>query len=95
MKLEKGIAYNCKKEKIANALLKRAEKDGLKWASGNKPTLINYWDEYEQQTCYIVNDDMKLEYSPIDFYKKAGYKIVEYNPRKTIWRNRNENKNND
>jgi hypothetical protein len=73
------IAVNCRTEEDARAFLKECEDDGLKWASGDKPTLFNWWRSCRENTTYIFY----LPYNGIrvdarEEYTAQGYEIIEY-----------------
>ena len=35
-------------------LMQALESAGFLWRSGHKPTSLNYWDKYLEDTCYII-----------------------------------------
>ena len=76
--IEKKIAVRTGTGEKQRKFLELCEKAGLQWvkekASGFRPDL------YGEKCCitYGFHDDKKLEYCETDFYKGAGWQIVEY-----------------
>ena len=79
------VAVNCRTEEAAKKFLKECENEGLKWASGDKPTSLNWWRSCRENTTYIFY----LPYNGIrvdarEEKKAQGYEIIEYKESKTM-----------
>ena len=68
------LAIHCDTEEKANKLLKAFDKMDKKWASGNSYLELNCWNSYQKDTCYSNTHG----YCYIDWFKKNGYKIYEF-----------------
>ena len=72
------IAVHCNTEKEYEKLMKLLEEHNMIWNSGRKPTSINYYDFYKNETCVTFDSaEKKLFYGDIEFFKIDFYKIVE------------------
>lgn len=70
----KNLAIHCSTEQKANKLLKAFDKYGEIWRSEYSYLEINYWNKYEEKTCYCNNNG----FCCIDWYKENDYKIYEF-----------------
>lgn len=79
LKTEK-IAVHCDTEEKHKEFLKVLHDKGLSWNSGH--SLIDYeFFNYEcpiNRTCYIVNQNSRVEYCEKEFYENRNYKIISY-----------------
>lgn len=76
-KNEKTV-INVRSQKQYDDFMKMCEEQGLKWGLGNLPTKDNVYNDYKEETCINLNNLMWLSYSSINYFKKAGYKIITY-----------------
>lgn len=68
-------AMHCKSEEEATEFLEYLDKNGMRWRGGEKYTEKTLWDVHEEATCYnFINGG----YADFEFYKNAGYKILEF-----------------
>lgn len=67
------IAVHCKTEEEAKDFCKRMHEHGMKWCSGESYLKETNYESCEEETCYI-----KGEFSPYQYYKSNGYKILEW-----------------
>lgn len=83
------IAIHTPTKKQAKALLKALDEKGYEWFSGNKLTTETQYEYEEENTCYDFYDydfydgvgkllDKKVMYSPLCWYQKYGYTIIEF-----------------
>lgn len=74
------VAVHLETEDEWNECMELLEKDNtvtsITWASGKNPTEQNFWRRYDNDTCIVYCGN--LMYSPKDFYKDEGYKIIEF-----------------
>lgn len=81
MKLEKKTIYRVKTKELYNAMMKDAEKQGLNWWCGVKPTENdNCWDTYKENTCVRIDENGKLNFADEDYYNREfnTYSRKEY-----------------
>lgn len=88
MRLKDGMAINCKTQEDAEVLLKECSKQGIKTFGGSDANKLgikgaNVWKQYKENTCYSIEkscifNGLKIEFSPIGYYKTLGYKITEF-----------------
>lgn len=71
---------HCDTEEKANDLLKYLDEQGIIWRVGDRLTENNYWDDYEEQTCYNCNYENVLTYGSKYTYKHniIEWEIVEF-----------------
>lgn len=67
------IAVHCKTEEEAKDFCKRMHEEGLKWCSGESYLEETNYKFCEEEMCYI-----RGEFSPYQYYKSKGYKILEW-----------------
>ena len=78
------IAIHTPTEKQAKTLLSELDKRGYKWESGKKLTDRTFYEYYKKNTCYVFDDrygrllDKKVVCSPLDWYQKIGFTIIEF-----------------
>ena len=71
------IAIHTATKDQAITLLKELDKRGYTWCSGDKLTTTHY--EYENEsTCYNLEPNNKIMYSPLDYYQQEYYAIIEF-----------------
>lgn len=68
------LVIHCNTKEKANKLLKAFDKIGKTWSTGLSYLKMNYWYEYEEDTCYSNNN----LYEYIDYYKSRQTKIYEF-----------------
>lgn len=90
MKYNKEILNRFLIEKVAIAVRTSEEWDkfmflleentDVKWKLGENPTEFNEWYKYGRNTTITCGyrQKTKLEYAPVDYYEKVGYKIIEF-----------------
>lgn len=71
--LLKSVVVHCKTEKEANKVLSLADKLGYEWHNGNSFKNENYYDIYEDKTCYNIYEGL---YENLNTYDKERYKII-------------------
>lgn len=67
------IAVHCKTEEEAKDFCERMHKQGMKWCSGESYLKETNYEFCEEEICYI-----RGEFSPYQYYKSKGYKILEW-----------------
>ena len=73
------IAVHTPTEAQAKALLKALDKKGYTWTfDGTKLTTETLYECYEEDTCYYFDSYKKVWYGSFNWYKNAGYTIVEF-----------------
>ncbi|MFQ9297789.1 MAG: hypothetical protein ACLR4X_05115 [Clostridia bacterium] len=79
---------HCDTEEKANDLLEYLDGQGIIWRVGDRLTENNYWDDYEEQTCYNCNYENVLTYGSKYTYKHdiIEWKIVDKNQQENIER---------
>jgi len=73
------LIVNCKTEDLAKEFLNYCQSKDFNWAF-NRPTEINYWDKYKENTFYGGSDN-HLWYNDIsdyDHYFSERYTLVEF-----------------
>lgn len=70
------FAINCKTESAANDFMKECEKHNIKWESGAKPSDVNNWSEYKENTCYDACYMSELGFSNIDLCAEGDTPII-------------------
>lgn len=68
------LVIHCNTKEKANKLLKAFDKIGKTWETGLSYLKMNYWYEYEKDTCY----SNKNLYEAISYYKTSQIKIYEF-----------------
>ena len=69
MKLNKKTIYHVKTKELYDAMMKDAEKQGLKSWQGYKPTELDWWDGYKEHTCIRIDEKGELNYCYDEYYK--------------------------
>lgn len=62
------LIIHCPTKELSNQVLKKLEGEGVVWTEGQKPTELNHWDEYKENTCYYLKDN-KLKFSDKSFWQ--------------------------
>lgn len=70
---ENKIAVHCKTEEEAKDFCERMHEQGMKWCSGESYLKETNYKFCEEEMCYI-----RGEFSPYQYYKSKGYKILEW-----------------
>ena len=70
---ENKIAVHCKTEEEAKDFCEKMHKQGMKWCSGESYLKETNYKFCEEEMCYI-----RGEFSPYQYYKSKGYKILEW-----------------
>jgi len=70
---ENKIAVHCKTGEEAKDFCERMHEQGMKWCSGESYLKETNYEFCEEEICYI-----KGEFSPYQYYKSKGYKILEW-----------------
>ena len=71
------IAIHLPTQKEANELSRAFHRLGMKWQNGISYLNQNYWNRYENKTCYRSSGRM---YGRLQgYYEDGSYEIVEYN----------------
>lgn len=65
---------HCKTKEEAEIFCKYLHSIGRTWSTGDAYLLENYWDRYEEATCYSFNTGT---YCNKTYYKREGYTILE------------------
>ena len=71
------IAIHTPTEEQAKELLKALDKRGYKWI-GDKLTAITRYEVYKEDTCYSLELDNTIYYSPFTWYQSESYTIIEF-----------------
>lgn len=76
--IDKEVAVNCKTKKEEIEFLTYFQKIGIKWRNDcaifeNKEY---QFEQYWQNTCFVLYSSKSLVYSDLDFYISNGYKIL-------------------
>ena len=71
----KKVCMHCKTREEAEDFCNEMHKAGLTWCSGRSYLSRNYFEPYEEQTCYCFN---KGRYNSIVGAKDKGYTILEW-----------------
>lgn len=69
MKLNKKTIYHVKTKELYDAMMKDAEEQGLKSWHGCKPTELDWWDGYKEDTCIRIDEDGELNFGSAEYYK--------------------------
>ena len=71
--------YNTKTQSDYDSLMSDLESKGYKWISRKKPTALNFWNVYKENTC-INTSGKEITYGPIECHKKEypDTPIIEY-----------------
>ena len=73
---EGKYVMHCKTEEEARGFCNYLHEHGRKWCNGDSyKHSTTHWDFYKEETSYAFN---KGAYSPVNFYKNDGYKILEW-----------------
>lgn len=71
----KNVCMHCKSREEAEDFCNEMHKAGLTWSNGRSYLPRNYFEPYEEQTCYCFN---KGKYNSIVCAKDKGYTILEW-----------------
>lgn len=90
-------AINCFTKEEALQLLAELAKQNYTWCSGKSLTKVDFWDEYEQQTCYFVDTKQKeVTFGTTTYAKRKNYNIIPYSTLKHLPKEKTTNQpNND
>ena len=72
-----NTVVHCRTEEQAKELLEWAHENGMKWA-GEVSLYTPLYSEYSEDTCYDFNGGVCVEFSPIAYFHRNGYKILSY-----------------
>ena len=73
------IVVHTPTEEQAKALLTELDKKEYTWSSGYKLTTRTNYEVYKKEdTCYNLELDKKVMYSPLSFYQSESYTIIEF-----------------
>lgn len=72
---DKNVCMHCKTREEAEDFCNEMHKAGLTWSSGRSYLSRNYFEPYEEQTCYCFN---KGRYDNTVSAKDKGYTILEW-----------------
>ena len=79
MKLEKGVAYRCATEEIAECCLIQAKKLG--WIKGSIYSYSAFWYADKENTCFLFDiDSDSVCGGSISDFRKYSIKVVDYIP---------------
>ena len=56
LKIDENTVVHCPTEELANKVLAIAYSLGYKWRSGDSYLLMNNWNDYKSETCYLLSD---------------------------------------
>lgn len=65
---------HCKTEEEARVFFTYLDSIGHTWKTGDSYLSKNYWNDYEEATCYEFNED---RYCSKRYFKEKGYTILE------------------
>lgn len=65
---------HCKTEEEAEVFCRYLDSIGRRWDSGNSYFSENFWDKYEESTCYEFNAG---RYTDKQYFEEKGYTILE------------------
>lgn len=75
--ISSDIVVNCKTEKQAKNFLKYLHSQGFIWDNEDHLLLTEtYFREFGVNTTYRLSIDKKILYSSVNFYRNAGYRII-------------------
>lgn len=82
-KLYLGKAVLCKTEEFANEFLELADSVRYRWLSWTSLLNTNNWEDYKNETCYLVRDnplkkECAITYCDVTHYDVSGIEIVEF-----------------
>lgn len=82
-KLYLGKAVHCKTEELANEFLEFADSVRYRWFSGTSLLNTNNWEDYKNETCYLVRDnplnkECIITYCDITHYDVSGIEIIDF-----------------
>ena len=72
------FAIHTPTEEQAKVLSSELDKNGFKWYNGYKLTTGTNYQTYKENTCYNFEKDNRVCYSPLVWYQKHGYTIIEF-----------------
>lgn len=72
------ISIHVSNEEQATTLLKALDKNGYEWSCGGKLTFDTHYKTYKENTCYDFRQKKEVCYSPLVWYQKEGYTIIEF-----------------
>lgn len=71
--------YNTKSQSDYDSLMSELGSKGYKWISRKKPTALNFWNVYKENTCIKILGK-NINFGSIEWHKKEypDTKIIEY-----------------
>lgn len=79
------LAVHCDTEEKATAFLKECEREGLKWAGGEKATAYSLWGAYKGNSCYCRSwAKGGIQFSSKVHYSAEGTEVVPYRRKEYI-----------
>lgn len=69
---------NVKTQEQYNELMKRLEAEWYTWGNWNKPSKINYFDTYKEDTCVNIESEVDIQYSDKQYYIDNWYEIISF-----------------
>ena len=74
MKEQKNTVVNLKTQEEYNEYMKMCEKEGWKWAEGQRPMGFNGWTKYKEETCIKIRD--YFSYRSLEKSKLENEKVI-------------------
>ena len=85
--IDKDIAVHCSTKSKSEKFLKVCEQQGITWFTGEKPTSVILWEDFQTNTCYSINHyhhpDGKIDPDPYVWHGGIhglyeGCNIIDY-----------------
>lgn len=75
--IKPGMVIHCSKQEETDELFKMLRELGYTWYFGNdlKNTLRGF---YHEDTCYCIEENLKITYSSMNFFKENKLEITEF-----------------
>lgn len=78
--LKQGMVFHCPTEECAKKLIKCFYEMGYHWAGGKMECDMTYWEVYEENTCYKIQNNKSgkvITFSDKKFYENRGESIID------------------
>lgn len=76
--IENNIVIRCDTEEDANKFLQECKNQGVIWTTGKTIDKQNYWHEYEENTCYYIDHNMRVPYDSFQGFVHNGYIVISF-----------------
>ena len=73
-----GKVFNCQTRKSSEKFAELCDNVGITWRTGEKVSNRTFWDNYENETCYEIDNKGTLSFSDIEYFEERNEEIIVF-----------------